>query len=335
MMKKFGIAVVGCGRISSNHLKGIQEQADNIRLVAVVDTLPERAEEKKTAYNAEKAYHCLEDALRDPDVEGVDLCLPHYLHHPIAIRCMQAGRHVMVEKVMSTSYEDSLDMVKTAQAAGVTLMVGQSRRFFAAVQQSVTLAHAGEIGDIFNIISVWQTKVDHALTNWWKSKAQAGGLLVALNGSHAVDYITWLKNYRYPKSVYCQLNHINDDWEGEDEVTMVLTYADHATATVHLSFNQEDYRHFRIIQGTKGNMYLDDEKTLYVNGKVAVSHEKMPFSFGLQINEFVTAIREGREPLCSGRIVAPVNAILDAAFLSAKTGQVVDLFTRCPELADR
>lgn len=335
MMKKFGIAVVGCGRISTNHLRGIQEMSDQIRLVAVVDTIPERADARKQEYNAEKACYCLEDALKDPEIEGVDLCLPHYLHHPIAIRCMQAGKHVMVEKEMSTSYETSLDMVRMAKESGVTLMVGQSRRFFSAVQKSVELAHAGEIGHVFNVISVWQTKLDHALTTWWKSRAQAGGLLVALNGSHAVDYITWLKNYQYPKRVYCQLNHINPDWEGEDEVTMVLTYADGSTASVHLSFNQDDYRHFRIIEGTKGNMYLDDEKTLYVNREVREGNDKMPFSFGLQVMEFVSSIREGREPVCSGRIVAPVNAILDTAFLSAKTGQAIDLHERYPELANR
>ena len=306
-MKKLGIAVIGCGRISANHLKGIREMSDLIRLIAVVDTIPERADIRKKEFNAEQAYYNLEEALMNPEIEAVDLCLPHYLHHPIALRCMQAGKHVMVEKVMSTSYEQSLDLVKKAEQAQVTLMVGQSRRFYDAVQTSVRLAQSGEIGGIFNIVSLWQVKVERALTDWWKSKVQAGGLLMALNGSHAVDYITWLKGYVYPKRVYCQLNHVNPDWEGEDEVTLVLTYADDSTATVHLSFNQAESRHFRIVEGTKGNMYLENEVTLKVNGETKISGEQVPGNFALQIREFAQSIREGREPVCSGRLVAPVN----------------------------
>jgi predicted dehydrogenase len=258
--------------------------------------------------------------------------LPHYLHHPIALRCIQAGKHVLVEKEMSTSYELSLDMVRAAQEAQVTLMVGQSRRYYDAVQESVRLAQAGEIGRIFNVVSLWQVKVEKALTGWWKSRAQAGGLLLALNGSHAVDYITWLKGYAYPKRVYCQLGHINPDWQGEDEVTLVMTYADGSTATVHLSFNMAESRHFRIIEGTGGSMYLDNETTLTVNGQTRVSGEQKPNTFALQVKEFADSIRQGREPLSSGRLVAPVNAILDIAFESARTNQALDLPARYPEL---
>jgi predicted dehydrogenase len=301
-----------------------------------VDIVPQRADAYKERYGARKAYYSVSDALRDPEIEGVALCLAHYLHYPVSIECMQAGKHVLVEKVMSNSYENSLDMVAEAQKNGVTLMVGQSRRYFHAVRESVRLAHSGEIGRIYNTIATWQMGMDAPATGWWKDRSKAGGLLMMLDGSHVTDYITWLRNYELPKTVYCRLDHLNPLWEGEDEITMVFGYADNASATIHISFNVMGYRiHHRIIQGTQGYMILDNECELLLNGEKIVD-EKIDFesSFAAQVREFVLSIREGREPLSSGRLVAPVNAILEAAFLSARTGNVVSLKDVHPDLAD-
>jgi predicted dehydrogenase len=71
---------------------------------------------------------------------------------------------------------------------------------------------------------------------------------------------------------------------------------------------------------------------LTVNGQTRVSGEQKPNTFALQVKEFADSIRQGREPLSSGRLVAPVNAILDIAFESARTNQALDLPARYPEL---
>jgi predicted dehydrogenase len=332
-MDKLSLAVIGCGRIARKHLEGIARLRDSIELVAVADVLPERADDFRRQYGAGKAYCSIGDVVADREIAAVVLCLPHHLHHPVAVACMRGGKHVLVEKVMSTSYQDSLDMVHEAQKNGVTLMVGYNRRFTQAVGESISRVRAGGIGDVYNVIATWQVGFAEPPTPWWTDRDKTGGLLMTLLGSHVIDYINWLMDYRLPVRVYCQNNRINPLWDGEDESTMLMTYRDGATATLHLSFNAHGRSHYsRLIQGKKATLLLENDTQLSLNGEVVVAGSLAQDMFMLQAEEFASSIGENREPLTSGRFVAPVNAVIDAAFLSARTDQAVDMRAMYPSL---
>ena len=318
--EQFGIALVGCGRISGSHLRGIEEMGDIVRLVATVDIIADRARAKAEAHGAARWYMSTEEAFADPEIEGVILALPHYLHCPVTLSALEAGKHVLVEKPMANSYADALAMTRKADEAGRVLMIGQSRRYFDAVQQSIK--RAPEIGKVINVVTNWSFFMSGAQTEWWRQKAKAGGLLIALNGSHTVDYILWLMG-KPPVSVYCSMYRQRCEWEGEDMVDLIMKFDEGETGTVHLSF---DYKkgavYTRIIQGSAGSMYLDDETTLKINGKTVVTGEQCPSSFGIQMREFVGAIREGRPPLSAGKAILNSIAVLDAARWSAQHNQV-------------
>ena len=255
MSERFGVAVVGCGRISTSHLKGIQQVEDSVRLVATVDNLPERAKKAADEFGASKWYGSTAEAFRDPEIEGVILTLPHYLHFPVTVEALAAGKHVLVEKPMANSYREARDMVAEADKAGRTLMIAQSRRYYDAVQESKR--RLSDIGKVINSITIWHVFLEGPATEWWTHAARAGGLLIALNGSHAVDYVTWLMG-KLPQTVFARTFRNNPKWEGEDEVTMVLDYGG-PTATIHLSFNTRNGFHTRLIVGTEGTMTLNDE----------------------------------------------------------------------------
>lgn len=319
MADKFRVAVVGCGRISTSHLNGIKEMDDRISLIATVDNLPERARLASEKYGARRWYGSTAEAFRDPEIEGVILSLPHYLHYPLTLEALAAGKHVMVEKPMAITHAEAREMAAEAENRNLTLMIGQSRRYFSAVQESKR--RLGEIGRLINSVTIWHTFLEKPATDWWKSAPRAGGLLIALNGSHAVDYVTWMMG-KLPVTVFAKTLHNNGLWEGEDEVTMVLDYGTEM-AGIHLSFNTRHGLHTRLLVGTQGSMALRDETELSVNGQVAVTGEQKPSNFALQAREFADAVREKREPLTSGKAVAPTIAVLEAARLSARTGKPV------------
>ncbi|UUZ94816.1 Gfo/Idh/MocA family oxidoreductase [Paenibacillus sp. P25] len=85
--------------------------------------------------------------------ESMRICcsLPHDLHAEYSIKALQAGKHVLVEKPMAMNVSEAEEMTVAAEAAGVTLMVGQSRRFFRPVMESVRRVRAKEIGELINI----------------------------------------------------------------------------------------------------------------------------------------------------------------------------------------
>src|SRR5881392_2447010 len=97
--RRVGFGVIGLGSISRYHVKGLVEAADCARVVAVCDTSPGAAERVGSETGA-KAYTDYRELLKDPNVEAVDLPLPHHLHYEVANRALEAGKHVLVEKPM-------------------------------------------------------------------------------------------------------------------------------------------------------------------------------------------------------------------------------------------
>ena len=126
-MKHYQTAVIGCGAIHQNHLDAIADcpQAD---LYAVCDI--DAAQGEKTAASANcKLFTSFDEVLEDPTIDVVHLCTPHYLHAPMAIAAMKAGKDVLTEKPMAMSIYETMDMVRAANETGRTLGVCFQNRY--------------------------------------------------------------------------------------------------------------------------------------------------------------------------------------------------------------
>ncbi len=148
------IAVVGLGFMGSTHLKALKNIPE-AEVVAVVSS-----DEKKLAgdlsaiqgniggpgekmdFSRVKKYRTLDQALADPDVDAVDICLPTDQHAPAALAALRAGKHVLVEKPMALDGADADRMLAEARKSGRVLMTGQVLRFIGAYQQD---GRAGEV----------------------------------------------------------------------------------------------------------------------------------------------------------------------------------------------
>jgi len=221
-------------------------------------------------------------------------------------------------------------MVDAANGAGVTLMVAQSRRFSDAMKEIFT--RLPSIGDIMRIDISFLVNFPAPPTGWWTDAAQAGGLVILLQGSHSVDSIVWLMN-GMPKSVYAVSQRQNPAWEGEDEADIVMTY-EKTLASVHLSLSTSPAIHELLIVGRKGSlrMYETAVPGIYANhcrldhdGKTVLDGLQAPSYYALQMREFATALREGRAPLSSGQENLRTMAVLDAIRQSEREGQAVRL----------
>ena len=339
MAKPLRVCVVGCGRVSKSHIDGIREIPESVELAAVASRDPAKAGQFQRQYGIPKSYTDLRGALADPEIEAVVLCLPNHLHKDAAILSARAGKHVLVEKPMANNVPDAEAMAETAEKAGVTLMVGQSRRFYDAVLESKARLQAGAIGPLVSISAVLFGYVAEPPTEWWRSSKQTGGLMIPMWGSHIIDYALWMFA-EPPRRVYCEAARINSSWEGEDEVALLIGFADRRFATIKMSWNtrlkeesawegkgkmlsSSDIRYERYIQGSSGTMHLDDETELSLNGAPIVQGSQSPSNFALQVRELAHAIREGRKPMASGREVIDVIRVQGAALRSAELGQVI------------
>lgn len=339
MTEPLRVCVVGCGRVSKSHLTGMQEIPDSIEITAIVSNDAEKRTSFQKTYSARKAYATLEQALEDPDIEAVDICLPNQLHRDATIKSAGAGKHVLVEKPMANTVEECEAMIKAADEAGVILMVGQSRRYHNAVFESKKLLDKGKIGDLISITGLLFAYLENPPTDWWRSKEKTGGLMIPLWGNHIIDYVLWMFDER-PLRVYCEAYRNNPNWEGEDEVALLMGFKGDRYATIKMSWNTRlneegewdgkgkmlssaDIIYERYIQGTSGTLHLGDETELKLNGNVVVDGPQVPSNFALQIGEFASAIRENREPLTSGKRVVDIIRIQEASLKSIETHEAV------------
>jgi predicted dehydrogenase len=329
-MKRLRTAVVGPGRIARAHLVAIRNNNELAELAAVVG-LPEEADrtrELAAEFGAGRASNDLDEVLADSGIDAVVLTLPNHLHEPVARKALQAGKHVLVEKPLSNSVKEADAMIDQAARANRVLMVGQCRRFFPGAREAKK--RVGKLGRPLDIVHILGVSVDAPKTGWWQSAAKTGGLVLGLNGPHVIDTILWYIGER-PVRVYAQTGRFKrDQWEGEDEATVVLSFADGSMATGHLSFNMRPDTNERWIVGPRGTMRLVHDRTLWLGDQKIVEGKMTSYidgdeGFDNQFREFASAIHEGRVPLASGQEVRPVVEVLAAALESAKMNRPINL----------
>ena len=101
----YNVAIVGIGNISSAHINGLLEFPDRVKIVALCDIYPEKAEAAKEKYGLKDAV-VFDDHQKmlasDVPIDIVHVCTPPYVHAEIAINSMNAGKNVLVEKPMAT-----------------------------------------------------------------------------------------------------------------------------------------------------------------------------------------------------------------------------------------
>ena len=327
--RRLRFGVIGCGRIAQAHLDAIEFLKEEVDLVAVTDTDEKRAKEAKERFGARYFIPRYEDLLDYPEIEAVIIPLPNHLHHPISIQAARSKKHILVEKPMALNLSQAKEMVDEAKKNGITLMVGQSRRFSDAVFE--LQRNLSEIGNLFRIQISFLVHFPTPPTDWWKRSEEAGGLIILLQGSHSLDSIlTWIK--KMPRQVCTFSSRRNMLWEGEDEADILLSFDQGELASIHLSLSTSPEIHEAILVGTKGVMRLTEYSTgkpfgfgyhLDLNEKRIFSGEQIPSNYTLQLKEFMDAIRRGRTPMASGEEVLNTMMVLEAARLSEKEKRVV------------
>jgi predicted dehydrogenase len=180
-MQPLGVAVVGLGwwgRLIVPLLKG----SAKLRVVCGVDVRPVELEGIPTLSS-------FDEALKDPQVQGVVLCTPHTQHADQIVAAANAGKHVFCEKPLSLNRADVLRAVTACSRNEVALAVGHEKRFEPPVQELVRMAKAGELGTLLQIEANFSQDKFLSLTadNWRMSEKEAPAGPMTATGIHLLD----------------------------------------------------------------------------------------------------------------------------------------------------
>jgi predicted dehydrogenase len=203
------IAVIGLGFMGSTHVKAWRSlpgaellavvSGDDAKLAGDLSGIQGNlgSAGEKMDFSRVRKYRTANEAIRDPDIEAVDICLPTDLHASVAIAALRAGKHVLVEKPLALDAETASAVIAEAEAAGRILMTGQVLRFIPAYRDTAALLGSRELGAVRAAIFRRRCAAP-AWSKWLANPAQSGGGVFDLL-IHDVDYC--LHVFGNPRSV--------------------------------------------------------------------------------------------------------------------------------------
>ncbi|HEU4652122.1 MAG TPA: Gfo/Idh/MocA family oxidoreductase [Croceibacterium sp.] len=314
------IALAGAGAFGEKHLDGLKN-IDGVEIASVISRRAEQAAEVAAKYGAPHSGTELSEALARDDVDAVILCTPTQMHAAQAIACMDAGKHVQVEIPLSDSWADAEAVLRKQQETGLTCMVGHTRRFNPSHQYVHNRIVAGE----FNVQQMDVQTYFFRRKNM-NAKGEARSWTDHLLWHHAAHTIDL---FAYQAGKIVTANAIQGPKHPELGIAMDMSIQlkseSGAICTLSLSFNNDGPlgTFFRYIGDTAtyiaryDDLVTGKEEPVDLSG-VAVSNNGIE----LQDREFVSAIREGREPNSSVAQVLDCYRVIGelAASLEAQDG---------------
>jgi predicted dehydrogenase len=359
MPDRIGVAVVGCGGVSSGHFSAYVAHS-GVRLIAAVDVRAELAQSAATRWGSERWYGSIDDALADPDIQVVDLCLPHHLHAPIAIQAARAGKHVFVEKPIANTLGEADHMIEACRQAGVLLMVDQTKRYQNRHRKIKELIEAGYVGDPIlvksaypqDITYAWQHMEPARLKGYWKHDGVISGI-----GIHALDLLRWLVGeVAEVQAIGSTSDLIDPDRETEDTGIVLLRFENGCIGELTVSYVLKDPRMASgwdlmplQLYGRRGSLQMDLDDTIsLVSDRLPgeagpgrlVLHTRPPVGaprlppegMAGAIDHLIDCLNTGARPLTHGEDARKSLELVEAAYQSIKTGRAVRL-PLVPQLA--
>ncbi|OIK13300.1 Gfo/Idh/MocA family oxidoreductase [Bacillus sp. MUM 13] len=339
-MRKLRIGVIGCGSIATH--RHLREYAANpeAEIAAVCDIVKERAEEKASLYQA-KPYTIYEELLADDSIDAVSVCTPNYLHAPITIAALRAGKHVLCEKPMATSKEDAEAMIKAAEESGKKLMIAHNQRFVPSHVKARQLIESGKIGKLYS----FRTAFGHGgpegwsadgTNSWFFKKSQAFIGAMGDLGVHKTDLLRYLLNEEITEVGSFVEGSAKENSDVDDNAVCILKTESGIIGTLAASWSytaKED--NSTILYGEHAIVRIEDhpEYSLIVQYK---SGETVNYELGqIQSNDeggqnssevidkFIESILSGKEPAVSGSEGMKSLMVVLAALKSNETKSIV------------
>ena len=334
---KVRAAVIGLGWPGMQHLKGYTVDPRS-EVIAVCDLDEKRTEAVAKEHNIPNTYTNHLEMLENRDIDAVSVCLPNFLHAPISIDALNAGKHVLCEKPPARSAIEAKAMADAATENGKTLMYALVQRFGGDSQKLKQLIQDGELGDVYfgKAAYVRRRGIPIGKEGWFVDKERAGGGALIDIGVHALDCIWWLMNSPKPVEImgatYSHFKHLVPDnikYDVDDATFAQIHFENGATIILETTWalNLPGDNYIRVA-GTKAGASLNPF-TLYTeaDGKqVDKSLEAASINgFDEEVKHFVACIVEGTEPISSAEQGIMLMQMLDGIYESAKIGRSVHI----------
>ncbi len=335
--------VIGCGSIGERHLNNLKKIG--IKKLAIYDEDKNKVETLSKKYSVTKFFE-LDNALRfNPDFSLI--CTWPESHVKIANACISNKSHLFIEKPISSDLHGVESMLRRGKSKNLKIAVGFNTRFEKGLCFLKKKLQNGEIGNPISIHSQWGNN----LRNWIHPKSTSGhhilkkgGGVILENGSHELDYLTWIMNDNV-ESVYCKTSKIKGlKTKTESLASIILNFKSGTIASLDLDYIRPRYERKCHVIGDKGDLKwefqrgesLQNFKTkisstvitqLLKSKKLSKSsfHSQVNDMYMKEMNDFLSSIIQNRKPMVDGWSGFETLKISLAALKSSKSKKAISI----------
>jgi UDP-N-acetyl-2-amino-2-deoxyglucuronate dehydrogenase len=340
MDRRLGVGVVGLGLAVKPHALALRDLGHKVRVVAGFSPSVQRRREFNAAWDV-PVVDSLHALLDDRAVDALLILTPPLTHAELAVEAARAGKHVLLEKPVDVNLRKATAVVDAVAAAGVQLGIVFQFRFRPGARILRERLAQGALGELLSV---------SAALRWWRPpeyyaqpgrgmKARDGGGVLLTQAIHLLDLTLDLAGPASRVSAFCRTSGLRAI-DTEDIACAAVEFRNGAVGVVDATTTAYPGFSERLeLAGTRGSAVLEGERlTLQrkgvpvevIDGSASGGGGADPMAFSQEphrrlIENFVDAVREGREPMVSGRSALAVHALIDAMLQSSTTGRPVEV----------
>ena len=339
-------ALIGCGRVSPNHIKAAKE--NGLEIVAVCDISDENINIlfagsvlSETEKESIKRYSDYREMLDKEELELVSVALPSGLHAECALEVIKRKINVIIEKPIAMSLADADAIIEASEKYGVVVSACHQNRFNLAVQEMRSALEAGRFGKLSHgaITVRWSRgKGYYAQADWRGKWASDGGTLMN-QCIHGIDLLRWMCGDDIVRVYGVTKRQLHPYIEAEDIGMAVIEFANGMLATVEgtVNVNDDDLEEHLSLFGETGSMKLGGicantiEHKSFTGGETEKKalEEKTSNVYGnghtSLFGDVIAAIKEGRAPYVDARAGRRALETVLAIYKSSAEGRPVEL----------
>lgn len=340
-------ALIGCGRISTNHIKAAVN--NGLEITAVCDIVPEHMDsllEKHGLHTdtAIKRYTDYKKLIDENQLDLISIATESGLHGEIAIYCIEHGIHVIIEKPMAMSMAEAEQIIARSEEKKVKVAACHQNRFNIAVQEMRKALEAGRFGQLSHgsIHVRWNRNQDYYTQAPWRGTwAQDGGALMN-QCIHGIDLLRWMMGDEVESVYGVTKQQFHRYLEAEDIGMAVVKFKNGAVATIEGTTNvyPQNLEETLYLFGEKGTVKLGGKSTNNIDvWNFSEETEEDRKNKGLEeatsnvygnghtslFADMIDAIKTDRPPYVDGYAGKRALEMILAIYKSQKTGEVVKL----------
>ena len=328
---KFGI--IGCGDIAENSFAPSLMKSDKAELEAVCRRDYEKARSFADRFGGCRAYGSADELLSDKELDAVIISTPTDYHYEYTLKAAEAGLHVLCEKPMAHDRVECKSMIQACEASDVTLGVAYRRRLFPQIIKAQALIAEGKIGRVVGVRTHYSGWSSIAPNEWRVSKGIGGAMMEM--AVHRLEVLINLADAE-PMTVSALVETVEHDWPVDDTDVVVLQFTNGIVGLHSTLLCSRPRRDMVQVDGTEGRIMIDalefGQSTIKFEDESGVEQVYVdpltaPYFDLPMIDDFVMSADAGKKPICDGITGYRVQAVVDAAFESHKTGKRISVET--------